>query len=358
MEGREFDAQVVLTPKNSSRGKLMNQYVCVRITRMDDVDIALFERDWHNTLYYFVMNADEQIYLRYGGRDARSPMIYLNLDSLEVALAKGLDLHRDYQAGKLKKTERPKPVYPKEIPPLVERTFARSACVECHLIGDLSLVHKEQTGTLNKLTDMYRWPDIRTLGIELDVPKGLVVKQTTGSAEKAGMKPGDTVYAVNGTPVWTFGDLQYRYDKVPRDARQVRLTVGRPGKPLELSLDLPPRWWVTDLRYRKLTVDPRAEFETKPLTLVEKKMHGLNPDGFAGQITRIGGFAQMLKVHELKVGDVVIAVDGVDRDEIADSPELYIKLRKTAGDTVTLDVIRDGSRIKLPVTTQRMFFRK
>ena len=54
MEGRTFDAQVVLSPKNSPRGKLLSQYVCVRVTRMDDVDIALFDRDWNNTLYYFI----------------------------------------------------------------------------------------------------------------------------------------------------------------------------------------------------------------------------------------------------------------------------------------------------------------
>ena len=31
---------------------------------MDDVDIALFDYDRYNTLYYFLMNADEQIYMR------------------------------------------------------------------------------------------------------------------------------------------------------------------------------------------------------------------------------------------------------------------------------------------------------
>ena len=79
MAGRAFDAQVVLSPTDSPRGKLLSQYVCARITRMDDIDIGLFERDWNNTLYYFMMNADEQIYMRYGGRDARSPDSYLNL---------------------------------------------------------------------------------------------------------------------------------------------------------------------------------------------------------------------------------------------------------------------------------------
>ena len=77
---------------------------------------------------------------------------------------------------------------------------------------------------------MYRWPDIRTIGIELDVPKGLVVKETRDAARTAGMQPGDRIAAVNGTPVWTFGDLQYYYDRVPRGATRVSMTVDRGGR--------------------------------------------------------------------------------------------------------------------------------
>lgn len=325
---------------------------------MDDVDIALFERDWHNTLYYFIMNADEQIYMRYGGRDARGPDVYLNLESLELALEKGLELHRAWRNGDLPKTERPKPRFPREIPPLVERTFARNQCVECHLIGDYDLVYKEDTGKVDKLTDLFRSPDIRGLGIELDVPKGLVVLSADGAVKAAGMRAGDRIAAVNGTPVWTFGDLQYRYDKTPRDAKQVRIAVARGAETVELLVDLPERWWLTDLRFRQLSIDPRAEFETRPLTEAERREHGLKPDGFAGVIVGIGGFAEMLKVHELKVGDIVYGVDGVESDGIANTPELFIKLRRRAGDTVTVDVIRDGKRVKMPVKTQRMFFRK
>ena len=73
--------------------------MCARITRMDDIDIGLFDRDWNNTLYYFILNADEQIYMRYGGREARALDTYLNLNSLEVALEKGLELHRPVPAG-------------------------------------------------------------------------------------------------------------------------------------------------------------------------------------------------------------------------------------------------------------------
>lgn len=42
----------------------------------------------------------------------------------------------------------------------------------------------------------------------------------------------------------------------------------------------------------------------------------------------------------------------------ADTAEFYIKLRKKAGDSVTLEVLRDGQRIKMALQTYRMSFRK
>jgi len=359
MAGRAFDEQVVLSPTDSPRGKLLSQYVCARITRMDEIDVGLFDRDWNNTLYYFMMNADEQIYMRYGGRDARSPDSYLNLSSLELALAKGLELHRQYQKGGLKNAERPKPLFPREIPLLVDRTISRNACVECHLIGDYLNVHREKDGKLDKLTHMYRSPDIRTLGIELDAPKGLVVKEVRGAVAAAGMKPGDRIAGVNGTPVWAFGDLQYHYDKVNRNAERVQMAVDRDGTPVDLSIALPERWWWTDLTFRQWTIEPRVYFESVPLTEQEKREQGLvERGGFASKVKRVDMFAEMTKSHELRAGDIVFGVDGVQRDEVANTAELFIKLRKTAGETVTLDVIRDGKRMQMKLKTYKMSFRK
>jgi C-terminal processing protease CtpA/Prc len=66
----------------------------------------------------------------------------------------------------------------------------------------------------------------------------------------------------------------------------------------------------------------------------------------------------MLKSHQLKVGDIVWSVDGVSRDEAANTAEFFIRLRKKAGDSVTLGVIRDGKRLEMPLKTFRMSFRK
>ncbi len=62
----------MLTEKDTKRGRLLQEYVTARITRMDGINIGLFDYDRYNTLYFFALNADEQIYLRYGGRDERS----------------------------------------------------------------------------------------------------------------------------------------------------------------------------------------------------------------------------------------------------------------------------------------------
>ena len=325
---------------------------------MDNVDIGLFERDWNNTLYYFMLNADEQIYMRYGGRDSASQDTYLNLDSLELALKQGIELHRRYQNGELKKTERGKPLFPRDVPLLVERTLGRGQCVECHLIGDFQNLQREQAGTLDKLTYMFRSPDIKTLGIDLDVPKGLVVKEVRGAVQAAGMKSGDRVAALNGTPVWTFGDLQYYYDKVARNAERIELAVDRAGTLANLTVTLPARWWWTDLRFRQSSVDPRTYFEDRPLSEAEKRSHGLKPVGFASEVRYVAEFARTMKSHELRVGDIILAVDGVETDPLANTADLFIKLRKTPGDAITLDVLRDGQRMKSRLQTYRMSFRK
>jgi hypothetical protein len=358
MEGRVFDAQVVLSPKDSPLGKVLSQYVCVRVTRMDNVDVGLFDRDWNNAIYFFVLNGDEQIYMRYGGRESQSPDTYNSLESLQLALEQGLKLHERALKGELPAEPRPKPVFPREMPLLVERTFARRQCVECHLIGDFQNIQREQDGVLEKVTHLYRSPDIKTLGIYLDVPKGLVVKEVRDSVAAAGMQAGDRIVAWNGTPVWTFGDVQYRHDKVDRRAEKIQITVERAGKPVQLTVALPKRWWWTDLRFRQSSVDPRLDFEDRPLTEAEKVKLGLKPDGFASQVKYVAEFAKIRKTHELRIGDVVAAVDGVDRDEWANTAELYLKLHTKAGESAVLDVIRDGQHIKMPLHTHILSFRK
>lgn len=336
----------------------MSEYVCLRIVRMDSVDIGLFEHDRNNTLYFYMLNADEQIYTRYGGRDSQSQDSYLSLQSLELALKQGLELHKQYKDGKLPRVQRPKAAFPRQIPLLVKRTFDQGVCVECHLIGDFQNLHRELDGTLDKLVHLYRSPDIKAIGIYLDVPKGLVVKEAKGAVEGAGMKAGDRIAALEGTAVWTFADLQHAYGKVDRRSKQLKLTVDRAGQPVDLAVALPPRWWFTDVRYRQSSVEPRLYFEDKPISEADKAKLGLKPDGFASEVKYISDFAKQVKSHELQLGDIIYSVDGVEADELVNTAELYMKIRRNPEESLKLGVIRAGKRIEVPLRTYRLSFRK
>ena len=145
------------------------------------------------------------------------------------------------------------------------------------------------------------------------------------------MQPGDRIAAWNGVPVWTYGDVQYRYDKVDRRAQSLEITVDRSGQSVDLTVELPPRWWWTDLRFRQSSVDPRLDFEDRPLTGDEKQKLGLKPDSFASQVKDVAEMAKIRNTHDLRVGDVIVGVDGVERDEWANTAELYLKLHTKAG---------------------------
>lgn len=348
----------MLTEANTKRGRLLQQYVTARITQLDGIDIGLFDFDRYNTLYFFVLNADERIYLRYGGRDVQSATSYLNLESLELALERGLKLHQIYLDGKLSERPKPKARYPRQILALYERTIGRGRCVECHLVGDLENVQRERDGTLDKLRDLFRAPEIKKIGIKLDIPKGLRVAAAKGAAADAGIRSGDVIRTVNGIPVWTFGDFQWEYGKVAYTAKSMQIGVEREGASHNATVRLPEFWWHTDLTYRNLSVDPRVYFRSQALDASERARLGLDPSGFASRVDSVDPLSEILGSHQLQVGDVIYAVDGESIDEVADTAHLYIKLRKQAGSVVTLHVLRGPDRLKLPLKTERMSFRK
>jgi hypothetical protein len=329
------------------------------LTRLDTLDLGLFDFDRHNAIYFFILNAEERIYLRYGGRDSDSPTTYLDLESLTLALAQGLEQHRLYEDGRLPPPQlpRPAPLFAREIAGLASE-MARGRCVECHLVADYGAQEREAAGRLDKLQEMYRSPDIHTLGIELDIPQGLVVATISGAAAAAGVLAGDRIVALEETPVFTFADLQYRLDRVPRTTERLGLDVERGGRRHRVTLALPHEWWLTDLLFRVWTIEPLLYFSSDRLSDDEKSALGLPIDGFACRVRFVEAKAKALSLHELAPGDVLYAVDGVTGSPHTTSCEVHLKLSHRAGDTVTLSLIREGQRIELPLTSRRQYFRK
>ena len=323
------------------------------------IDVGLYDFDRHNAIYFFIVSPDEDIYLRYGGRDAASADSYLDLDSFVLALEAGLEQHGIWQAGELPPRQRPKALFPREMERLKRIEMDRGRCIECHMIGDYQAVDKEIAGTLDKRSDMFRTPDIRDIGIHLDIPKGLVVERSTGPAAAAGLEPGDRIAAAAGTDVLAYGDLLHAYDQHDRTATTFDLTVEREGgRHVDVEVALPPLWWVTDLGYRYWSIDPVTYLSASPLPAERKRELDLRLDGFACEVTRVNPRATVLELHEIKAGDVIYAVDGVEADPPIDDCLLYLRLNVTAGSETTLGVVRDGRRRDVTARTQRQLYRK
>jgi serine protease Do len=354
----------VRTPKNSPRGQLMQKFVLARILAMDGIDIGLFDYDRHNALYFFILNADEQIYLRYGGRDAEDATTYLNLQSLELALRAGLDRHELYKQGKLAKQPRPAPLYPEQITLLKRNEINRGRCVECHMIADYQAQEAELAGKLDRPSMLHPSPDLKTIGIHLNVPKGLLIEKAEGAAAKAGMQAGDKIIEIGGANVLTFGDLQYRYGKTNRNAHRIELTIDRSGARKSMSVELPAEWWLTDTSYRFWSVEPMLFFKTRPLEAEQKRRLNLPVGGFASEVVEMEAAesrkagVESDKLPMLKPGDIITGVEGVQESRLTQNVERYIKLTKKAGDTITLDLLRDGKPTQIKQNSYRLYYRK
>ena len=66
--------------------------------------------------------------------------------------------------------------------------------------------------------------------------------------------------------VWTFADVQHRFNETPRKAREAHLTVDRGGKMVDVTMALPPQWWWSETKFRQSSVEPRFYFDDRPLT--------------------------------------------------------------------------------------------
>ena len=326
---------------------------------MNRIDVGLFDFDWHHSIYFFIVSPDEQIYLRYGGRDAVSADSYLDLDSFALALRAGLEEHERWEAGELPARPRPPPFFASELERLRVQELERGRCVECHMIGDYRAAARERDGTLDKRREMFRSPDVRDLGIHFEVPKGLVVERAEGAAQAAGLLPGDAIVNFGGERVLTFGDLLYAYDGLDRTAARLPLTVERAAAgPVDLLIELPPQWWVSDITYRYWSIDPQTHLTVAPLTDARKRDLGFDPGGFACEVTKVNRRAEVLELHDLRPGDVIYSVDGVEADPSVFDCLVYLRLNVSAGDEVDVGVLRDGVRTEMTARTHRQRFRK
>jgi hypothetical protein len=60
--------------------------VRVRLTRIDDQDLNLFEFDYDLTFMVFILDAEGRVYARYGGRSPEGPDQRQSLEGLRYTM--------------------------------------------------------------------------------------------------------------------------------------------------------------------------------------------------------------------------------------------------------------------------------
>jgi len=115
---------------------------------------------------------------------------------------------------------------------------------------------------------------------------------------------------------------------------------------------------VIDLsRWERTSLRPQPSFaplRSVPLTMERKLRLGLNPDGFASEITGVRWIGKITRAP-VQVGDIVYAVNKVDACEMTRTATEYLQLRHQPGETVNLGLLREEERITRPLTLYRNF---
>src|SRR5207249_4807207 len=140
------------------------EFVRVRLTRINGVNLNLFEFDYDLTWAAFFVSADERIYGRFGGRDASGPDSRNSLAGLKYAMEAALKAHR---AGAKPPLSDEKPLRVEDYP------AARRArgCIHCHQIWESRRSYLKSSGKWNR-DEVWVYPLPENIGLKLELDRG------------------------------------------------------------------------------------------------------------------------------------------------------------------------------------------
>jgi hypothetical protein len=326
---------------------LADAFVRVRLVRITGVDLNLFDFDYDLTWAAFLLNADGRVYGRYGGRDAKGPDDRHSLAGLRFALQAALDAHRHAKAA-ANLPPPGKPLLAEELP--AAKLLRRGECIHCHQINEFRRAAAKDAGTWRR-EDLWSYPLPENVGLTLEVDRGNRVKsvQPGSPADRVGLRAGDVVQRLNGFAVASFADAQYALHRAPAEAK-VALTWQRDGWSQDSTLALKPGWRKTNLTWRPSLLDilPGLSLYGEDLSAAEKKALGLAPKRLA--------FRQDQTVHKsmreagVRGGDVILGLDGQPLEMTMLEFLAHVRRNYLVGDHVTLNLLREGKRLDLPLT--------
>ena len=312
----------------------------MRLVKIAGADLRRFEFDHDLTWYCFFLNADETIYGRYGGRDAKDAEGRISTKGLRFAMDRALVAHQS-------------PPKPAPLPgkPVLAEDFAAAkshrGCIHCHNVNEFRRADAKAAGTWDR-ESIWVYPLPENVGVTLGVDAGNRVKAVAkGSpADRAGLKSGDALESLNGYRVSSFGDASFALHKAPAKG-EIAVTWTRAGREETGTLEDAAGWRKTNLTWRPSMLDilPAVPFSGDELTAAEKAALGLSETRAA--IRQYDEVHKLLKDSGVRGGDVVIGFDGSAIDGGIGELLGFVRRNYLVGDEVTVNLVRGGKRVDL-----------
>jgi serine protease Do len=180
----------------------------------------------------------------------------------------------------------------------------------------------------------------------LDRPRGALVStvEPSGPADKAGVKPGDVIVAVNGQNIERYGELSGRISNM-KPGTDARLTVWRNGKQQDLDVKVaelneqPQRAAARGGAGRGSDQAPRLGLSVRPLAPEEKQQ--AQTEGTL-VVEQVSGPAAAAGVQP---GDIILGVNGKRVRTLAELQDAA----KGPGKTIALLIQRQDAQIFVPL---------
>ncbi|MBT3270929.1 PDZ domain-containing protein [Candidatus Poribacteria bacterium] len=346
-----FDGKVV--GQDSELAALYDAFVPVRIVRMNDVDLDLYQFDYDLSWAAFLQNADGTVYGRYGTRAAAASETHISIAGLKVALQRALELHAGYPANKAlfdgKRGEPGEYRRPRDIPTLqqtVAEEDVRKGCVHCHMINDGFHRIAEEAGTWRN-SDFFEhvYPLPESVGMAVDADTGNVVQAVFpgSAAHRAGIHAGDEIVTINGQAILSIADIQWVLFNAEAGST-VEVSAVRHGDGRTALLDVSGDWTASDISWRASMwpMRPSLGVWAPDLTDEERREMGLPTTTLARKVRWIP--SEGLIEAGLRNGDIIVEMDGSTKRESHAEAETRVRMTYAEGDRVELVVWRDGER--------------
>ena len=346
----DFNGQVVR--QDPGIASLAQQFICVRIQSMNGVNLDLFQFEYDLTWMGFFMDGYDRFYARYGGRLDEDAESHLNQQSLARVMRQVIELHHSQavQTGRYEPRGRD-PRTPEQIPTMHTMLAKRdNKCIHCH---DVKVAQLRQLQKLDRFRRdlVFTYPTPANIGIAIDPQRQnrVAAVSPASPASRSGIRAGDQLKSVNGQRILTLADFSRVLEKSPRNGR-LAITFQRAGTSATRQLQLSGDWrrgsdpsWRESLH----VAGPNCGLWGKKLSDSEKQKHGIPAEQLGLKVTFIWGTHS--RRAGLRIGDIIVALDGIRRDMTIQQLHSYPMLEKNYGATMPILVRRGKRQLSLTI---------